>query len=190
MVNSIYEITVRDAEQRSFKLEELKGKVLLIVNVASKCGLAERSYHELADLLAKYHSRGLRILLFPCSQFLNQEYSEIKLVREFARQYSEDFMLMDAVNVKGPKIHPLFQYLTDNLKGFLVNTVKWNFTYFLVGRNGELLKRYGPTERLPDTDPVLVEAIGDSKEEFKKTSGKIKVDFSSSDSNTCNDCKL
>ncbi|ELA42299.1 uncharacterized protein VICG_00699 [Vittaforma corneae ATCC 50505] len=163
----LYDIEVTDINKRAFKLAELKGKVIIIVNVASKCGLAEKSYQELASLLAKYHSKGLRILLFPCRQFLNQEYEQMEKVRSFANKFSENFMLMDEIDVKGPSIHPLFKFLTENLKGFLTNNIKWNFTYFLIGRNGELVRRYGPTERLPDADKDLVRCIGDVEDEVE-----------------------
>lgn len=163
MENSIYDIEVTDIEKNTYKLERYRGNVMLIVNVASGCGLAEKSYRELSDLLIKFHTRGLRILLFPCRQFLNQEYEDLEQVREFSRQYHDEFVLMDAVNVKGTNIHPLFRYLTDNLKGFLFNGIKWNFTYFLVGRNGELVKRYGPTESITDTDASFLKCIGEAE---------------------------
>lgn len=177
--NSIYDIEVTDIDHNRYTLRKYEGKVLIIVNVASKCGLANQSYQELTSLLVKFHSKGLRVLLFPCKQFLNQEFDEMEKVQEFAKKYSENFIIMDAVNVKGTNIHPLFKYLTEHLKGFITNDIKWNFTYFLVGRNGELVKRYGPTERLPDTDPDLLKCIGDVEYsvEIPRNHGKIKVDF-------------
>lgn len=174
----IYDIKVTDLSGRQFKLEELKGNVVLIVNVASKCGLAQQSYQELASLLVKYHSKGLRILIFPCQQFLKQEFDQLEKINEFARSFSDKFMIMKPVDVKGKNIHPLFKYLIDNLHGFLTNDIKWNFTYFLIGRNGELVRRYGPTERLPDTDKDLVKCIGNVEDVPDKTNTKnICVDF-------------
>lgn len=183
--SSIYDIEVTDINHNRYTLRKYEGKVLIIVNVASKCGLANQSYQELTSLLVKYHSKGLRILLFPCKQFLNQEFDEMEKVQEFAKNYSENFIIMDAVNVKGHNIHPLFKYLTEHLKGFITNEIKWNFTYFLVGRNGELVRRYGPTERLPDTDPDLLSCIGDVEHSIENTrsAGKIKVDFDDDSSN-------
>lgn len=161
---SIFDIHVEDYEKRGHTLAEYRGKVLLIVNVASECGLAEGSYKELASLLTKYSQRGLCILLFPCSQFLNQEYGDIQEVKRFASSYHENFVLMNMTNVRGKNIHPLFQYLTDNLHGRFTNSVKWNFTYFLIGRDGTPLKRYGPTDHIRDDDPDLLKALGDAKE--------------------------
>lgn len=176
---SIYDIEVTDITKRTFKLAELKGKVIIVVNVASKCGLAERSYQELASLLAKYHSKGLRVLLFPCRQFLNQEYEQMEKVKDFANRFSERFMLMDEISVKGSNIHPLFKFLSENLKGFLTNDIKWNFTYFLIGRNGELVRRYGPTERLSDTDKDLVRCIGNVEDEVDSSkSARIPAGYS------------
>lgn len=182
--NEIYNIEVTDCNKRTFKLEELKGKVLIIVNIASNCGLAKRSYLELSSLLVSYRHRGLRVLLFPCRQFLKQEFEEMEEIKKFIKDYSDDFMLMDMVNVIGNDIHPLFRYLKDNLQGFITNDIKWNFTYFLIGRNGELLRRYGPTERVKDTDKELVKAInaGEEEEIEERRVDKIEVEFNNSDS--------
>lgn len=164
MAQSIFDIHVRDYKKRAHTLAEYRGNVMLIVNVASECGLAEGSYRELASLLTKYHHRGLCILLFPCGQLLSQEFGDIQKVKEFADRYHKSFVLMDMTEVRGKNIHPLFQYLIDNLHGRLTNSIKWNFTYFLVGRDGTPLRRYGPTEHIRDDDRDLLRAIGDAKE--------------------------
>lgn len=183
MNKELYDIRVTEMNGRSFKLGELAGKVLLIVNVASKCGLAEKGYQELATLLVKFYSRGLRVLIFPCRQFLNQEFVEREKIMAFAAEFSDKFTLMDVVEVKGPQIHPLFKYLTEHLEGFLTNSIKWNFTYFLVGREGELVRRYGPTERLGVDDKDLLKCIGNAKADVEnvKPSGHVKVEFEDSD---------
>lgn len=161
VINSIYDIEVLDAQKVKHSLSEFKGKVLLIVNVASQCGLAKQSYAELSSLLDKYYNRGLRILLFPCRQFLAQEYCDINKVKDFINEYNKDFILMDMVNVNGKNRHPLYEYLCSNLKGFLTNHIKWNFTYFLIGRNGELVRRYSPTEHIKENDADILRCIGD-----------------------------
>lgn len=166
---SIFDIHVKDHDKADRALAEYRGKVMLIVNVASECGLADRSYKELASLLAKYHDRGLCILLFPCQQFLNQEFGDASRIRAFVDNYHKNFILMDAVDVRGRNIHPLFQYLTDNLHGRFTNSVKWNFTYFLVGRDGSPIRRYGPTEHIKDDDPDLVKAIAEGETQPRGT---------------------
>ncbi|KAI5169823.1 hypothetical protein PAEPH01_1028 [Pancytospora epiphaga] len=164
---TVYDITVTDYLKNRYKLLKYKGKVLLIVNVASGCGLARQAYANLCDLLVKYQRKGLCIMLFPCKQFLSQEFSDIQKVKEFVDKYNDNFILMDMVDVKGENMHPLFKLLCDNLKGWLTNSIKWNFTTFLIGRNGELVKRYGPTERIKASDPDLLKCIGNAKDEVE-----------------------
>jgi len=148
----IYSIQVREWNKTSRFLSHYKGKTLLIVNVASNCGLAKAAYEELSGLDAKYFRKGLRILLFPCRQFLNQEFQEISKIKEFISQFGSNFILMDYVNVKGNDISPLYKYLISNTKGFLTNGIKWNFTYFLIGPDGKIVRRYGPTEHVHDDE--------------------------------------
>lgn len=157
--DNIYDIEVVDVKGRAFKLEELKGNVIVVVNVASKCGLAQSSYGDLAAILKEYHSKGLRVLLFPCRQFLNQELESMQQVEAFVSGFSENFMLMGEVKVKGEEAHPLFKYLSKKLSGFLTDSIKWNFTYFLIGRDGVPVKRYGPTEKLTVDDKHLLESL-------------------------------
>ncbi|KAI4291072.1 phospholipid-hydroperoxide glutathione peroxidase [Pancytospora philotis] len=171
--DSIYDIRVRDYCGRPMKMEEYRGKVLLIVNVASRCGLAHKAYTALASLLSTYHKKGLRILLFPCKQFMNQEYASISEVKKFAEQYDDRFDLMEMVDVSGQSIHPLYKYLTDNLTGWLTNSIKWNFTVFLVGRNGELVQRYGPTEALKHDDAQILACIGSVPDEVSMPAGRV-----------------
>lgn len=154
-----------DINKQPYKLSELAGMVILIVNVASKCKLADNSYKELAGLLDQYYSDGLRVLLFPCKQFLNQEYDKMDEVKNFVKNYGDKFVLMDEVNVKGSNIHPLFKYLIKNLSGTLTNDIKWNFTYFLIDRYGRPKKRYGPTDSISKTDSALLECLKEKSEE-------------------------
>lgn len=174
---SIYDISVLDYQHVRHSLAEFRGKVLLIVNVASFCGLAKKSYEELCSLCVKYHRRGLRILLFPCRQFMSQEYSDIMKVKEFTDQYNDKFILMDMVDVKGKNMHPLYKYLVENLQGWLTNSIKWNFTYFLIGRDGELARRYGPTERLKEDDPDLLRCIGTVEDEKEEPCDRVAMSY-------------
>ncbi|KAI5149742.1 hypothetical protein ENBRE01_1095 [Enteropsectra breve] len=177
----IYSIEVKDWQGIKRSMGDYAGKPLLIVNVASNCGLAKQSYLELAEILEKYHSKGLRILLFPCRQFLKQEFSQISKVKEVADSYSGKFDLMDYVEVMGSGIHPLFKYLCDNLKGFLTNSIKWNFTYFLIGRKGELVRRFAPMEHIKHDDPDLVRCVGNAKSEAPQFQGKASCELEESD---------
>ena len=156
---SVHDFTVWDFTKSEISMKEFAGKVLLIVNVASKCSLASGSYKNLKELAEAFPREDLQILLFPCKQFFNQEFKEIKEVEEFVKKQSSQFVLMDFVNVKGEDAHPLYKFLSKSLPGTLTNSVKWNFTYFLVDRSGRPRKRYGPTDSLSSTDPVLLECI-------------------------------
>lgn len=159
MNNNVYGFEVMDLDGKEIKLEAYKGQVLLIVNVASKCKLANRSYKELSALLSNFHDKGLRVLLFPCKQFLNQEHEDLEKIKEFAGQYSKQFILMGPVKVKGDECHPLFKFLCESLKGTLGNSIKWNFTYFLIGRDGVPVKRYGPLSSISEKDPDLIRCL-------------------------------
>lgn len=163
---SVYRFEVRDMNNNEYKLEEYKGDPIIIVNVASKCKLANKSYTELAELLKSHSDKGLRILLFPCSQFWDQEYEELAKIKEFADKYHKEFILMDKVEVKGDNIHPLFEFLVEKLPekfgNFIGNYIKWNFTYFLIDRNGIPVKRYSPTGSITPKDEHLLKVLNES----------------------------
>lgn len=158
-LSEIYNFEVESIDGTKYKLEKYKGSVLLIVNVASKCKLAEKSYKNLQELTGAYHNKGLRILLFPCGQFLNQEHDELEKIKNFASEYSQNFILMNKVKVNGKDTHPLFEYLKSQLTGFLTNDIKWNFTYFLIDRDGTPLKRYSPNDLLDLKDETLLKSL-------------------------------
>ena len=157
--NSIYDIQVRDIEGNDYFLEKYRGKVMLIVNAASKCGLADKSYKELTNLLNTYSEKDLVILIFPCSLMVDQEYNTKEEIKNFVHKYSENFILMNKVHGVGSKIHPVFKYLTNALPGFLTNGIKWNFTYFLVDRKGKPIKRYAPQDSIKVDDEVLQDCV-------------------------------
>ncbi len=144
---SIYEITANLIDGTPKSLGDYRGKVLLIVNVASKCGFAPQ-YAGLEALYRRYRDDGLVVLGFPCDQFGNQEFDDPNAIQQFCtRNYGVSFPIFAKVDVNGPHTHPLFAYLKAERPGFLgTQTIKWNFTKFLVDREGKVRRRYAPTD--------------------------------------------
>ena len=101
---------------------------MLIVNVASKCGLTKDNYKQLAEISDKYTEQGLRVLLFPCNQFGGQEPGTSEQICEFIAGYGKKFTIFEKINVNGDDAHPLYKFLKKKLSGFLVDAIKWNFT--------------------------------------------------------------
>ncbi len=145
MPNSIYDFSVRQNTGEILDLNSLQGKVLLIVNTASRCGFTYQ-YAELETLYQRYHQQGLEILAFPCNQFLHQEPWENQQIKEYCQMmFNLSFPLMEKIEVNGANTHPLFNYLKSAAPGFLGSTsIKWNFTKFLVTRNGQTIVRFPP----------------------------------------------
>ncbi|MEK4229946.1 glutathione peroxidase [Solibacillus sp. FSL H8-0538] len=142
---NIYEIEVTAANGESYKLERYKGHPMLIVNTATKCGLVGQ-FDALETLNKKYVEQGLVVLGFPSNQF-KQELSTGAEAAEACRlSYGVTFPMHDVVKVNGSEAHPLFQLLSEETKGILGKSVKWNFTKFLVDREGNVIKRYAPTD--------------------------------------------
>ncbi len=143
---SIYDFEVTSENGETYSLELYKGKVLLVVNTATKCGLAGQ-FNELEDLYKKYSEQGFEILGFPSDQF-KQELSTGREAAEACRlSYGVSFQMHDLVKVNGETAHPLFKYLTEHTKGILGKNVKWNFTKFLIDRDGNVVKRFAPTDK-------------------------------------------
>lgn len=127
------------------KMSDYEGKVVLVVNTATKCGLAPQ-FEELEALHQKYGEKGLAILGFPCSQFANQESSENSTIQNVCRlDFGVTFQLFEKIDVNGETAHPLYKYLKKEAKGTLGNGIKWNFTKFLIDKEGNVIKRYAPT---------------------------------------------
>ncbi|NMT63951.1 glutathione peroxidase [Marinobacter orientalis] len=145
---SIYDFRATDIHGREHSLEEFRGKVLLIVNTASKCGFTPQ-FEGLQSLYTDLKDKGLEVLGFPCNQFRNQDPADDKAISEFCSlNYGVDFPMFSKVEVNGPNAHPLFQYLKHNARGLLGSeAIKWNFTKFLVSRDGEVVGRYPPTTK-------------------------------------------
>lgn len=143
---SIYDFEVLDSKQQPVSLSEYKGKVLLIVNVASRCGFTNQ-YGDLQNIYKKYHDKGFEILAFPCNQFGAQEPGSNAEISEFCSvNFNITFPIFDKIIVNGAGELPLFKYLKDELPGVLgTKAIKWNFTKFLIDRNGKPVKRYSST---------------------------------------------
>ncbi|XP_078150366.1 putative glutathione peroxidase 2 [Carex rostrata] len=143
--NSIYEINVKDIKGNDVSLSAYEGKVLLIVNVASKCGLTHSNYKEMNVLYEKYREKGFEILAFPCNQFAGQEPGSNEEIKEtVCSRFKAEFPIFEKINVNGKNTTPLYKYLKSQKAGFLGSGIKWNFTKFLVGKNGAVVRRYSP----------------------------------------------
>lgn len=138
--------TTLDGQEQS--LAELRGKVLLIVNTASKCGFTPQ-YEGLEKLWRDYADKGLVVLGFPCDQFGHQEPGDAEEIRNFCSlTYDVSFPMYGKVEVNGGGAHPLWKWLKSEKSGLLgLEAIKWNFTKFLVGRDGQVIKRYAPTDK-------------------------------------------
>ncbi len=129
------------------KMEQYKGKTVIVVNTASKCGLTPQ-YKGLESLYQKYKDQGLEILGFPCNQFGNQEPGEANEISEFCQvNYGVSFPMFAKVDVNGKNAHPIFKYLKSTLGSLLGSKIKWNFTKFLIDREGNVVRRYAPNDR-------------------------------------------
>jgi glutathione peroxidase len=145
-VTSAFEFTATGIDGRPRPLSEFAGKVLLVVNVASKCGFTPQ-YAGLQRLWTDYRERGLVVLGFPCDQFGHQEPGDEEQIRAFCTlDYGVDFPMFAKVEVNGPDAHPLWAWLRREKGGLLgIDAIKWNFTKFLVGRDGRVRSRHAPT---------------------------------------------
>lgn len=146
-MTNIYQFEAELLDGKNQAIADYKGKVLLIVNTASKCGFTPQ-FAGLEKLYQKYKDQGLEVLGFPCNQFGGQDPGTNTQIGDFCQKnYGVTFPMFAKVDVKGPEAHAIFRYLTNNSKGIMGNGIKWNFTKFLVGKNGEVLNRYAPTSK-------------------------------------------
>ncbi len=142
-----YEATLLSG--RKVNLSQYEGNVILVVNTASKCGLAKQ-FKELETLYQDYKSEGFIILGFPSDQFNNQEHDNNAAIQEACEiNYGVTFPMFQKVNVNGPKAHPLFKWLKSQKSGLMGTKIKWNFTKFLIDRDGNVIKRFAPMKK-PD----------------------------------------
>ena len=149
-MKSIYDYKVDDSQKNPVSLSDYKGKTLLIVNVASRCGLTPQ-YKGLQELYSKYSNKDFEILAFPCNQFGAQEPGSNEEIKEFCDiNFNVSFKIFDKINVNGSSASPLFKHLKNEAKGVMGSeAIKWNFTKFLIDNNGSVIKRYSP-QTTPD----------------------------------------
>ncbi|MBX9403593.1 glutathione peroxidase [Lysobacter sp. BMK333-48F3] len=147
-MTTAYDFSANDIDGQTQSLDRYRDKVLLIVNVASKCGFTPQ-YTGLEKLQREYHTRGFEVLGFPCDQFGHQEPGDEAEIKNFCSlTYDVSFPMYAKIDVNGDAAHPLWKWLKDEKGGFLgIDAIKWNFTKFLVGRDGRVIKRYAPTDK-------------------------------------------
>jgi glutathione peroxidase len=141
---SFYDYSANSNDGKPKKLSAFKGKVLLVVNTASQCGFTPQ-YKGLQDLYAKYKDRGFAVLGFPCDQFGHQEPGSDDEIATFCEtNYGVDFPLFSKIEVNGDNAHPVYKFLKSEKGGLLGDAIKWNFTKFLVDKQGNVVERYAP----------------------------------------------
>jgi glutathione peroxidase len=156
---SIFTYTVKAPNGKQIELNLYKGKVLLIVNTATKCGLAPQ-FKQLEFLHQKYKDKGLVVLGFPSAQFLNQEpETNETLVQACEINFGVTFQLTEKIDVNGTHTHPVFKFLKSNLGGFFGSRIKWNFTKFLVDKEGKPYKRYAPATNPMDIESEIIKLL-------------------------------
>lgn len=152
---SIYDFTVSDAQGNEGSLSTYRGKTMLIVNTASKCGFTPQ-YDDLQDLYEKWKDKGFEVLAFPCDQFANQEPGTNAEIQKFCEvNFGLTYPVFAKIEVNGPNAHPLYQFLREQKPGFGGDAIKWNFTKFLVDSEGKVLRRYAPATKPGRISPVL-----------------------------------
>ena len=159
MNENAYQFNFSQLDGEEISLSQFKGKAILIVNTASFCGLTYH-YSGLEKLYQKYKERGLVIIGFPCNQFGKQEPGTSEEIKDFCNlNYDVTFLMSTKVDVNGKNAHPLFKYLKSELKGKLNDSVKWNFTKFLIDRDGMPFKRFSSTVEPEDISASIDEVL-------------------------------
>ncbi|WML28614.1 glutathione peroxidase [Neobacillus sp. OS1-32] len=158
-METVYDFTVKMTDGNEKSMREYEGKILLIVNTASKCGFTPQ-FEGLQKLYEKYKEQGFVVLGFPCDQFKNQEFSNINETLQFCqKKYGVTFPMFAKIDVNGEKEHPLYTFLKDQKGGLLSKNIKWNFTKFLVDRNGKVVERYSPTTKPSKIEEDIVSIL-------------------------------
>jgi glutathione peroxidase len=146
-MTTVYDFEARTIDGKRAPLADYKGRVLLIVNTASECGFTPQ-FAGLESLYERYADKGLTVLGFPSNQFMNQDPGSNEEIGAFCtKNYGVTFPMMEKIEVKGSGAAPLYQWLVEQKPGLLGRAIKWNFTKFLVGRDGQVIKRYAPIDK-------------------------------------------
>lgn len=161
MSATVYDFSATSLDGENVDLSQYKGKVLLIVNVASKCGFTPQ-YDGLQKLYEEYKDRGFAVLGFPCNQFGRQEPGSADEIKEFCSlTFNVDFPMFEKIDVNGNDAHPLYRFLKSEKPGILGSeAVKWNFTKFLVDRDGQVVKRFAPNDKPEDLKADIEALLG------------------------------
>jgi glutathione peroxidase len=159
---NFYEFEVTTIDGRPQRLEAFRGQVLLIVNVASRCGFTPQ-YAGLEELYRKHRQQGFSVLGFPCDQFRHQEPGDSEEIKNFCKlNYDVSFPLFAKIEVNGPRTHPLYQFLKSARRGFFgTKAIKWNFTKFLVDRQGQVTRRFAPMATPERTEKSLLPLLAE-----------------------------
>ena len=156
---SVYDFKVKSQKGEEVSLSEYKGKVLLIVNTATGCGFTPQ-YKGLEELYEKYRDQGFEILDFPCNQFFHQAPGSDEEINQFCSlRFNTQFPRFKKIDVRGDNAEPLFTYLCSQNEKKKYKAVKWNFTKFLVDKNGEVIARFEPTDKPEDFEDKIQEAL-------------------------------
>ncbi|MDN4753305.1 glutathione peroxidase [Porphyromonadaceae bacterium W3.11] len=159
MKENFYEFEATTLQGKTVSMKEYKGKVVLVVNTASKCGLTPQ-LEGLEELYEKYKEEGFVILGFPCNQFANQEPGDEKSISEgCVINYGVTFPMFSKIDVNGKDAHPIYKYLKKQLGGFLSSSIKWNFTKFLIDKNGKPIKRFAPQKKPESIERYIQDAL-------------------------------
>ena len=159
MESEFYQLKAKKPNGEILEMKSYKGKTVLIVNTATKCGLAPQ-FDGLETLHQKYKDKGLVVLGFPSAQFLNQEPETNETVEEACKiNHGVTFQLTEKIDVNGKNTHPVFDYLKSKNGGFLGNRIKWNFTKFLIDKNGNPVKRFAPTDKPEKIEKDILKLI-------------------------------
>ena len=158
-INNFYSLSANSIQNQEIKMEAFAGKTILVVNTASKCGLTPQ-YAGLENLYQKYKDKGLVILGFPCNQFGKQEPGdEASIANTCLRNYGVSFPMFAKVDVNGSGTHPIFSHLKSKKGGFLGSSIKWNFTKFMLNKEGKVVERFSPTTKPEEIEKYLVRIL-------------------------------
>lgn len=159
MADTIYDLQAKANDGKDVELSQYKGKVCIVVNTASKCGFTPQ-YKGLEALYRKYKDEGLMVLGFPCDQFAHQEPGDDEAIAQFCeKNFGVSFPLMSKIDVNGTNTHPVFELLKKQAPGAIGKSIKWNFTKFLVSRDGQSVQRFAPKTEPEDMEKQIVASL-------------------------------